>query len=184
MENLKPRQDSFCVHYTTIGAETYSHGTKAALAAGYSESSAHVTATKLLKRDDIRERIIELQAENMKRNLITVDKVLADLEHDKILAREHHQYGVAKGCIELQGKFLAMFTERHDVKQIQTPDVKFITSEEDFNKRIKRLRERATPLLKKVGDDGELTDDEKLDLIELDLLERAKELGNAIYDGN
>ncbi len=111
--NLKPRQDSFCVHYTTIGSETYSHGTKAALAAGYSESSAHVTATKLLKQEAIRNRIIELQAENMKRNLITVDKVLADLEHDKLLARERHQYGVAKGCTELQGKYLAMFTDRH-----------------------------------------------------------------------
>ena len=111
MNNLKPRQDSFCVHYTTIGSETYSNGTKAALAAGYSEKSAHVTATKLLKREAIRERIVELQAENMKRNLITVDKVLADLEHDKLLAREARQYSVAKSCTELQGRYLAMFTD-------------------------------------------------------------------------
>ena len=111
MENLKPRQDSFCVHYTTIGSETYSNGTKAALAAGYSETSAHVTATKLLKQEAIRDRIVELQAENMKRNLITVDKVLADLEHDKLLAREARQYSVAKSCTELQGRWLAMFTD-------------------------------------------------------------------------
>ncbi len=111
MENLKPRQDSFCVHYTTIGSETYSNGTKAALAAGYSETSAHVTATKLLKQEAIRDRIVELHAENMKRNLITVDKVLADLEHDKLLAREARQYSVAKGCTELQGKYLAMFKD-------------------------------------------------------------------------
>ena len=57
----------------------------------------------------------------MKRNLITVDKVLADLEHDKLLAREHHQYGVAKGCSELQGKFLAMFTEKHITETVETP---------------------------------------------------------------
>lgn len=120
--NLKPRQDSFCVHYTTIGSETYSHGTKAALTAGYSESSAHVTATKLLKRDDIRERIIELQAENMKRNLITVDKVLADLEHDKLLAREHHNYSVATRCTELQGKYLAMFTDNYANKTAYQPE--------------------------------------------------------------
>ena len=111
MENLKPRPDSFCVHFTTIGSKTYSNGTKAALAAGYSETSAHVTATKLLKQDAIRERIVELQAENMKRNLITVDKVLSDLEHDKLLAREARQYSVAKSCTELQGKYLAMFTD-------------------------------------------------------------------------
>lgn len=47
---------------------------------------------------------MELQAENMQRNMITVDKVLADLEHDKLLAREARQYAVSKSCTELQGK--------------------------------------------------------------------------------
>ncbi|MHC4160112.1 MAG: terminase small subunit [Planctomycetota bacterium] len=108
---LKPRQDSFCVNYTTIGSDTYSNGTKAALAAGYSEKSAHVTATKLLKQEAIQKRIVELQAENMQRNMITVDKVLADLEHDKLMARENHQYAVAKACTELQGRWLAMFKD-------------------------------------------------------------------------
>ena len=121
MSNLKPRQDSFCVHYTTIGSKTYSNGTKAALAAGYSETSAHVTATKLLKQEAIRERIVELQAENMKRNMITVDKVLADLEHDKLLAREARQYSVAKGCTELQGRWLAMFTDRISTQPMPEP---------------------------------------------------------------
>lgn len=136
--NLKPRQDSFCVHYTTIGSETYSHGTKAALAAGYSESSAHVTATKLLKRDDIRERIIELQAENMKRNLITVDKVLADLEHIKLLALEAHQYSVAKSCSELQGRWLAMFVDNINQTQQPEPEPETLTPEE-----IKEIKEWA-----------------------------------------
>jgi hypothetical protein len=43
--------------------------------------------------------------------MITVDKVLADLEHDKLMARNHHQYSVSKSCTELQGKYLAMFTD-------------------------------------------------------------------------
>ena len=120
-DNLKPRQDSFCVHYTTIGTETYSNGTKAALAAGYSETSAHVTATKLLKQEAIRDRIVELQAENMKRNLITVDKVLSDLEHDKLMAREARQYSVAKACTELQGRWLAMFTDNINNQTTEEP---------------------------------------------------------------
>ncbi len=127
-KKLKPRQDSFCVHYTTIGSETYSNGTKAALAAGYSEKSAHVTATQLLKQEAIQERIVELQAENMKRNLITVDKVLADLEHDKLMARESRQYSVAKACTELQGKYLAMFTDRIDTEPM--PEPKKLSDEE------------------------------------------------------
>ena len=140
MNNLKPRQDSFCVHYTTIGSETYSNGTKAALAAGYSEKSAHVTATKLLKQDAIRDRIVELQAENMKRNLITVDKVLADLEHDKLLAREARQYSVAKGCTELQGRYLAMFKD--NIKS-ETEIIEHTTSESEeqaLQVRLDRLK--------------------------------------------
>ena len=128
MNNLTPRQDSFCVHYTTIGSDTYSNGTKSAIAAEYAEKGAHVTATKLLKQEAIRERIVELQAENMKRNMITVDKVLADLEHDKLLARKAHQYSVAKGCTELQGKYLAMFTDRIDTEPM--PEPKKLSEEE------------------------------------------------------
>ncbi len=113
MSNLKPRQGSFCVHYTTIGSETYSNGTKAALAAEYSEKSAHVTATKLLKQEAIQKRILELHQENMQRNMITIDKVLADLEHDKLMARQANQWAVSKSCTELQGRYLAMFTDKY-----------------------------------------------------------------------
>ncbi len=94
-KQLTPKQESFCQHYTTIGSPTFSNGTKSAIESQYAESSAAVTATKLLKDERIRDRITELHAENMNRNMITVDKVLADLEHDKLLARDNHQYAVA-----------------------------------------------------------------------------------------
>ena len=64
----------------------------------------------------------------MKRNLITVDKVLADLEHDKLLAREHHKYSVATRCTELQGKYLAMFTD--NINTDQKPEHKPLSEEE------------------------------------------------------
>ena len=112
-ERLTPKQESFCVHYTTIGAETFGNGTRAAIAAGYSDKSAHVQACALLRKPKIQQRVRELHSENMGRNMITVDKVLADLEHDKLAARQAGQYGVARGCTELQGKYLAMFIDRH-----------------------------------------------------------------------
>ena len=95
---LTPKQESFCVHYTTIGAETFSNGTKSAIAAGYSDKSAYSQACTLLKNPKIQQRVRELHSENMGRNNITIDKVLADLEHDKLAARQAGQYGVAKGC--------------------------------------------------------------------------------------
>ena len=112
MKELSQREAAFAVHFTTIGSDTFSDGKKSAVAAGYSERSAHVAASRLMKRDKVRNRISELHSENMQRNLITTDKVLADLEHDKVMARKHNQYSVAKGCTELQGKYLAMFTDR------------------------------------------------------------------------
>jgi hypothetical protein len=117
MKELSQREAAFAVHITTIGSDTFGDGKNSAIAAGYSDRSAHVAASRLPKRDKAHNRILELHSENMQRNRITTDKVLADLEHDKIMARKHHQYAVAKGCTELQGKYLAMFTDRLQTEQ-------------------------------------------------------------------
>ena len=121
IETLTPKQDSFCVHYTTIGAETFGNGTKSATAAGYSEKGAYVRGSELLRNRKVAERIAELHKENMQRNMITVDKVLADLEHDKLMAREARQYAVSKACTELQGRYLAMFTDNINNQTTEQP---------------------------------------------------------------
>ncbi len=53
--------------------------------------------------------------------MITVDKVLADLEHDKLLAREARQYAVSKACTELQGRYLSMFTDNLNTNNTPEP---------------------------------------------------------------
>ncbi|MHC5075187.1 MAG: terminase small subunit, partial [Planctomycetota bacterium] len=111
MNELTAKQESFCINYTSIGSETFGNGTKSAIEAGYSEKSAYSQASALLKNPKVRERIKNLHAENMGRNNMTVDKVLADLEHDKIMARRAGQYSVAKECSVAQGKYLAMFKD-------------------------------------------------------------------------
>ena len=152
---LTPKQESFCIHYTTIGAETFSHGTKAAIAAGYSETSAYSQASALLKKPEIRERIKDLHAENMSRNGITVEKVLADLEHDKLLAREAGQFAVAKECSIAQGKYLAMFADRH---LIENPARMVEMSEREIAEGLRiaeyLLRHPATEHVPALPDDG------------------------------
>ncbi len=78
-ELLTPKQESFCVHYTTIGAETFSNGTRAAIASRYSEKSAYSQACALLKNPKVRRRIEQLQAKQAERVQVTADKVLRDL---------------------------------------------------------------------------------------------------------
>jgi hypothetical protein len=51
----------------------------------------------------------------MQRNNITVDKILADLEHTRLLALEKGDLSTATRCSELQGKHLAMFFAKQEV---------------------------------------------------------------------
>jgi phage terminase small subunit len=108
---LNPKVESFCVFYTTIGEPTFAHAGKSAIAAGYSEASARNTATDLLKKPDVQQRIRELHTANMTRNNITVDKVLADLEQEK------GDIASAVRADEIQGKWLAMWIDRQEITE-------------------------------------------------------------------
>ncbi len=112
--NLKPKEEAFCVAYTTIGSETFNNGTKSAIEAGYAEDSARTQAWRMLRKEHIKARIRELYDKNLAENMVTTGSVLANLAHDRQMARKHHQYHVAKSCTELEGKYLAMFTDRID----------------------------------------------------------------------
>lgn len=138
-EKLTTKQEAFCVHYTTIGEETFGNGGKSAIAAGYSEAGSYARASELLRNRKIINRINELHTENMTRNQITVDKILSDLEHDKLLARKNHQYAVAKGCTELQGRYLAMFT---DVQKNEYPGQEPPPTEEEQKAAYERSKAR------------------------------------------
>jgi len=110
-KELTAKEEAFCVAYTTIGNETFSNGTKSAIEAKYAEDSARTQAWRMLRKEHIKKRIRELYDKNMEDNMVTTSSVLANLAHDRLMARKHHQYNVAKSCTELEGKHLAMFTE-------------------------------------------------------------------------
>lgn len=55
------------------------NGTQAAIRAGYAESSARVTASRLLTIDNIQDAIAEARKEQQKRTQITADRVLLEV---------------------------------------------------------------------------------------------------------
>lgn len=112
VETLSPRELEVCQRYTEIGGETFSQKRESVIAAGYSENSARAMGTKLWKKSDFRQQIRNCNAANMIRNNITVDSVLASIEHDKLAARKAGQFGIAKDCAVAQGKWLTMFSDR------------------------------------------------------------------------
>ena len=74
--SLNAKQELFCQHYMALG-----NATQAALRAGYSERSAHVQGTELLKKPLIASRIRELTEERNARLQITADEAVRNIVH-------------------------------------------------------------------------------------------------------
>ena len=112
VEKLNPKELAFVQYYTALGEKTCGNATQAALQAGYSEESAYNAGWKLLQRPVVRQEIQKLCKERFEKIGLNTDKVLLDLEHDKLLARAKGDISSAIRADELQGKFLSMFSDR------------------------------------------------------------------------
>ena len=104
---LSAQQERFCQEYALNGK----NGTKAAIAAGYSEKSAAVTACRLLKNDKITSRVRELIKDQWDHLIITKEQVLLDTytlaEKNRVVDPK-----TAIKALELVGKELGMFGDR------------------------------------------------------------------------
>ena len=105
---LSARRLRFCQNY--ISADT---DKEAAIAAGYSEKSAHVAAARLLKDDNVLDEIARRQEEASKRADIREDDVIEMLVQVRDEAREAKQFGPCVRAIELIGKKMGMFIDKH-----------------------------------------------------------------------
>lgn len=74
MAAMTVKMDRFCEEYVI----DY-NGTEAAVRAGYSEKRAAAQASTLLKREDVMERIAELQKEQAQRLGLSADRVVMEL---------------------------------------------------------------------------------------------------------
>ena len=127
-KELTAKEEAFCVAYVLVGAETFSNGTQSAIEAKYAENSARTQSWRMLRKEHIKKRIRELYDKILEDNMVTPASVLVNLNHDRQMARKHNQYSVAKSCTELQGKYLAMFTD--NINQTQLPEPKPMTEQE------------------------------------------------------
>ena len=105
---LSPREELFCRFYGDPESPHYSRPTAAATAAGYAEKTAWNSAWKLRRRSHVQARLAVFQ----KAAFAAAGKVLSDLENTRLLALAKSDLAVAARCSELQGKHLAMFTDK------------------------------------------------------------------------
>ena len=101
------------------------NATQACIRAGYSEKTARTIGSKLLTKVDIQKEIDRLKAIREKKVELTAEKVLKDIERVREKAEETDQFNVSLKASELQGKHLAMFTDRQRLEgEVQMPVIK------------------------------------------------------------
>ena len=116
---LTDKQLMFCKEYLID-----LNATQACIRAGYSERTANRQGSENLAKPVIREEIDRLKAIREKKVELTAEKVLKDIERVREKAEGSEQYNVSLKASELQGKHLAMFTEKHKVDgEIKMPVV-------------------------------------------------------------
>ena len=101
-------------------ADVNMNGTEAARRAGYkgSNGTLRAVAHENLTKPHIRNEIDARTNAALSSTNITVEKVLRDLELTYIEASAGGHYGAAVRCLELQGKYLKMFSDK--IEHVQT----------------------------------------------------------------
>lgn len=102
---LNERQKRFAAEYLVD-----LNATKAAMRAGYAESSAHSQAHDLLKKPEIQEYLVQQEQARAKRVHMTADRVEEEIA--QIALSPEVPVGVRIKALELLGKRHAMFTDR------------------------------------------------------------------------
>ncbi len=115
---LDPQYETFCLEYIKDF-----NGRRAAIAAGYSEVSAHVQATRLLKNDNVQIRLKELVCEKM--DSLNVNKESVIREMARLAFSDLSHYFDKNGNITLED-FKKLTPDQTaalaDVRQVQTKD--------------------------------------------------------------
>ncbi len=111
---LTPKQRRFCEKYVAC-----LEAKQAAIEAGYTERSATVTSTRLMKRPDVQQYIAVLQAEAAARNKVSHDEVIEKLRESYRDAKAANQFGPAVRAAELLGKSTGMFKDQLYLTELQ-----------------------------------------------------------------
>jgi len=108
---LTLKEQAFVNEYFKTGKKL-----EAAINAGYSKASAHVTASRLLNKPKIQEAIAAIQGNLQSRNLITVEEVVNGLKD--IAHNEEAQNRDRISAFNSLGRFLGIFVDKYqDVTQ-------------------------------------------------------------------
>ncbi len=136
---LTPKQRRFCEKYVAC-----LEAKQAAIEAGYTERSATVTSTRLMKRPEVQQYIAQLQAEAAQRNKVSHDEVIEKLRESYRDAKAANQFGPAVRAAELLGKSTGMFKDQLYLTELQA------TSDDDLIKNLAKNDKKKAAVLREL----------------------------------
>ena len=111
---LTPKQRRFCEKYVAC-----LEAKRAAIEAGYTERSATVTSTRLMKRPEVQQYIAQLQAKLAERNAIDQDSIVRKLRENHDAAKGAGQYNACNRALELEAKIGGLLKDRVHLTGLQ-----------------------------------------------------------------
>ena len=114
---MAPRKKSdkellFAAKYVANGR----NGTNAAVSVGYAKKSAHVTASRLLKKPKVAAEIDRLTNKTAAKLEITGEKVLQEIATIGFMPKDKTTLGSKVRALELLAKHLKLLTEKHEFR--------------------------------------------------------------------
>ena len=131
---MTPKQEAFVHHYCANGG----NGTQAAIAAGYSERGADVTASRLLGNVRIAAAMRAHKVKTAERAQITIESLTLELEKDRKLARDLEQPSAAVSATNAIAKLHGLLAEDRENKR--NPLTEVLGRIDDGNGTRPRLR--------------------------------------------
>ncbi|MHC5073440.1 MAG: terminase small subunit [Planctomycetota bacterium] len=111
MNELTAKQESFCLHYITIGSETFGNGTRAAIAAGYAPRTAEQQASRLLSNVKIKDAIERFKASARAKVEYNYEQAIKDLD----LRLEYLEEKASQGNIQAIQAQTAILREKNAI---------------------------------------------------------------------
>ena len=108
--SLTPRRIRFCVEYVKSR-----NAVQAYVNAGFSEKSAAQGVSRLLQDVEVREEIAKRTKAGVEFSDLTVAEVINGIREVTLLAKADENWQAALKGLELEGRYLAMFTEKREL---------------------------------------------------------------------
>lgn len=109
VRKLTPRQSRFCLEYHKIGVGAEAYRRSYSITDG---NVAAVNACRLLSKPHIKRRLFQLEERLMKRNDITMDKVLTDYQYALDLAKKTNRADQIVAAAQAQAKLVGLLRDR------------------------------------------------------------------------